>query len=142
MVSLECELSRIQARRLWEEWLQESESVFARLVYVSQLRDASGRYVDPFLLRMFPPRMCHRIVSQAHRDVFRQWLGLSARRKVRDLRRYCYTVCPTEKANKTEWTCMFGELVPSGVSIDELRLFYANVGRLAHLVCREFRQHV
>jgi len=139
MVSLEGELSRIQARRLWEERLQESDSVFARLVFVSQLRDASGRYADPFLRRMFPARTCHRLVSEAHRDVFREWLTLSARMKVRDLKRYCNTIWAAETSDKTAWTCLCPDLVPSGVSINELRLFAEDVKRLTQMVHRQLR---
>jgi hypothetical protein len=137
MVSLEGELSRIQARRLWEARLQESDSVFARLVFVSQLRDASGRYADPFLRRLFPSRTCHQLVSDAHREVFREWLTLSARMKVRDLKRYCNTICASETSDKTAWTCLCAELVPSGISINELRLFSEDVKRLTHMVHRQ-----
>ncbi len=141
MVSLHCELRRIGALRLWEERLQETDSVFARLVFVSQLRDASGRYVDPFLLRVFPARTCHRIVADAHRQVFREWLALSARTKLRDFQRYCDAICHRKGAGETAWTSLYRELVPSGISINELSLFSENTRRLVHMMCRR-QEHV
>ena len=74
MLSLESELRRTHALRRWEERLQQTDSVFARLVFVSQLRDAPGRYIDPFLRRWFSIRTYHQIVANAHREIFREWL--------------------------------------------------------------------
>src|SRR5262249_61130385 len=85
MLSLESELRRTHALRRWEERLQQTDSVFARLVFVSQLRDASGRYIDSFLLRSFSTRSCHQIVANAHRQIFRERLNLRARPKVAPL---------------------------------------------------------
>src|SRR5713101_3493479 len=93
MLSLESELRRTHALRRWEERLQQTDSVFARLVFVSQLRDASGRYADPFLQRWFSRRACHQIVANAHREIFREWLELSARSKLQDLRKYNDAIC-------------------------------------------------
>jgi len=136
MMSVDCELRRIQAIRLWEERLQGSDSVFARLVFVSQLRDAAGRYTDPFLVRVFPSRRCHRILGDAHRQVFREWLGLGAREKLRDFQRYCDAICQRAAPREAEWTRLCCELVPSGISIAELDLFCGIANRLAHLICR------
>src|SRR5712664_3042200 len=93
MLSLESELRRTHALRRWEERLQQTDSVFARLVFVSQLRDASGRYMDSFLLRSFSDHTCHQIIANAHRQIFREWLQLSARSKLRDLRKYNDAIC-------------------------------------------------
>ncbi len=137
MVSLDCELRRIQALRLWEERLQDSDSVFARLVFVSQLRDASGRYADPFLARVFSPRNCHKILSDAHRQVFREWLGMSARTKLRDLHKYRDTICQRRPPAEAAWASLCRELVPSAISINELNLFCETAKRLAYVICRQ-----
>jgi len=137
VVSLDCELRRIHDLRLWEERLHGIDSVFARLAFVSQLRDASGRYVDPFLLRAFAPRRCHQIVANAHQQVFREWLGLTARVKLRDFQKYCNAICTSSAAGETEWTSLCCELIPSGISIDELNLFGGDAKRLARIICRQ-----
>jgi len=139
MVSLDCELRRIQVLRVWEERLQGSDCIFARLVFLSQLRDASGRYADPFLVRVFPSRSCHKIVADAHLQVFREWLGLDARLKLRDFRKYCAAICQRSAPREAEWTSLCRDLVPSGISIDELDLFCGTANRLAHVICRRDR---
>jgi hypothetical protein len=140
LLSLESELRRVHALRCWEERLQQSDSMFARLVFVSRLRDASGRYVDPFLLRAFPPRTCHEILVAAHRQIFRDWLRLSARSKLRDLQRYSHAICQRAGVEEAAWTSLCRELIPSGISIDELNLFCETAKRLAHLICRQERE--
>jgi len=139
MVSRDCELRRIQVLRHWEGRVQRSDCVFAKLVFVSQLRDASGRYTDPLLVGAFPPRTCHRIVADAHRQIFREWLGLEARMKLRDFQKYCTAICQRSAPRESEWTRLCRDLVPSGVSIDELDLFCGTANRLAHVICRRDR---
>ena len=140
MLSLECELRRTHALRCWEERLQRTDSVFARLVFVSQLRDASGRYVDPFLRRSFSGRTCHQIVANAHREVFREWLALSARSKLRDLRSYNDAIChKAATVPEGAWTQLCREAIPSGISITELNHFCETAQRLAHFICRNER---
>lgn len=136
MLSLDCELRRIQALRLWEDRLQSSDSVFVRLVFLSQLRDASGRYTDPFLAGLFSPRNCHKIIAGAHREVFREWLGLSARTKLRELQKYCQMICKRTPPEEAEWTTFCRELVPSPISISELNLFRETGKRLTRVICR------
>ena len=135
MVRLDFELRRIHGLRLWEERLQRIDSVFARVVFVSQLRDAAGRYVDPFLLGVFTHRKCHQILADAHRHIFREWLGLSARVKLRDFQKYCDAICTRSVAGETTWKSLCRELIPSGISIDELNLFAGDARRLAHIIC-------
>jgi hypothetical protein len=140
MLSLESELRRTHALRRWEERLQQTDSVFARLVFVSQLRDASGRYMDSFLLRSFSDRTCHQIIANAHRQIFREWLQLSARSKLRDLRKYNDAICQGATAAKeAAWTSLCREVIPSGISITELNFFCDTAQRLAHIVCRNER---
>ena len=137
MLSLESELRRTHALRRWEERLQQTDSVFARLVFVSQLRDASGRYIDSFLLRSFSGRSCHQIVANAHRQIFREWLELSARSKLRDLHKYNDAICQGGAAAKeAAWTSLCREVIPSGISITELNFFCETAHRLAHIICR------
>jgi hypothetical protein len=134
MVSLDSELRRIHALRLWEERLQASDSVFVRLVFVSQLRDAAGRYADPFLLRVFSARGCHTMVADAHRQVFREWLGMSARLKLRDFKKYRDALCQRTAPSQAVWSTLWSRLVPSGISIAELDLFCETVKRLAEVI--------
>ena len=136
MLSLESELRQTHALRCWEERLQQTDSVFARLVFVSQLRDASGRYMDSFLLRSFSGRTCHQIVANAHRQIFREWLELSARSKLRDLRKYNDAICQGATAAKeAAWTSLCREVIPSEISITELNFFCETAQRLAHIMC-------
>lgn len=137
VASLQCQLRRIGALRMWEERLQQSDSVFARLVFVSQLRDATGRYADPFLLRVFPARICHKVLGEAHRHVFREWLALSARLKLRDVQRYCAAICQRDGPGEVAWTSLCCELVPSGISINELNLFCGDAKRFAQIIRRQ-----
>ena len=140
MLSLESELRRTHTLRRWEERLQQTDSVFARLVFVSQLRDASGRYIDSFLLRSFSSRSCHQIVANAHRQIFREWLELSARSKLHDLRKYNDAICQRAAAAKeAAWTSLCREVIPSGISITELNFFCETAQRLAHIICRNER---
>ena len=133
MASLDCELRRIQALKLWEHRLCESDSLFVRLMFLSSLRDAAGRYADPFLLRVFSKRDCDRILSDAHRRLFREWLGMSARLKLRDFRIYRDAICHRSLPDETGILLCRG-LVPSGISIDELNLFCQTTKRLARLI--------
>src|SRR5580704_8236702 len=103
MGSLDRVLYRIQSLRLWEDRLQASDSVFARLVFLSQLRDASGRYTDRFLLRTFSARSCHQIVADAHLQVFREWIALEARAKLRDFQKFCDAICQRMAPREAEW---------------------------------------
>ena len=141
MLSLESELRRTHALRCWEQRLQQIESVFARLVFLSQLRDGSGRYVDQFLQRSFSARTCHYIVARAHVEVFREWLGLSARLKLRDLRKYNDAICRVAgPATEAAWTNLCREVIPSGISITELNFFCGTAQRLGYLLCRKDRE--
>jgi len=140
VLSSACELRRIGALRRWERRLQKSDSVFARLVFVSQLRDSSGRYVDSFLMREFPARTCHGIVAEAHRQVFREWLALSTRTRLRDFRTYCYSICCKTEIAEAAWASLCRELVPSGISIDELSLFCETAKHLGQLICPHERR--
>jgi hypothetical protein len=63
MFRVSSELRQTHALRCWQETVQLIESVFARLVFVSRLRDSSGRYADPYLNRVCSLRACHQIIA-------------------------------------------------------------------------------
>jgi hypothetical protein len=136
MVSLDRELRRVHALRLWEDQLQAIDSVFVRLVFVSVLRDASGRYSHDFLVSVFSARDCHNIVAEAHREIFREWLGMSARLKLRDFQKYRDAICQRTALTEADWSSLWRELVPSRISITELNHFCETARRLAEVVCR------
>jgi hypothetical protein len=133
MASLDCELRRLQALQAWKDQLLKSNSVFVQLMHLSRLRDGSGRYADPFLLRAFSKRDCERILSEAHRLIFREWLAMSARRKLRDFKIYRDAICQRYVPDEPGMILCRG-LVPSGISIDELNLFCQTTRRLARLI--------
>jgi len=135
MLGLDRELRRTHALRAWEERLQGSDSVFVRLVFVSHLRDESGRYVDPFLVPVFSACGCHDILAAAHRQVFREWLGMSARLKLRDFLKYRDAICQRKPPTEAAWFSLWRALVPSGISIDELNLFCETAKRLSEVIC-------
>ncbi len=128
------ELRQAYALRCWQEKLQAIESVFARLIFVSWLRDSSGRYVDPYLNRVCSPRICHQIVADAHLQIFRNWLQISARSKLSDIRKYQVTLCSKSLATERIWSEFCRDLVPSGISITELALFFGTMKRLRYIV--------
>jgi hypothetical protein len=130
MLKLESELRRAVAFRQWESRLQQADSVFARLVFLSTLRDASGRYVDPFLLRFCSARVCHETIMGAHRQTFRTWLRLSARAKSRDLKKYSDTIV-SDIAAESAWLNLCRDVIPAALSIDELNLFCETAKQLA-----------
>ena len=129
MLSWETELRRTQAIRHWQERLQDADCLFARLIYVSCLRDASGRYVDPYLLGICPARMCNMILAEVHREIFREWLQLSLRSKMKDLKAYSDSVTKGTD-DECAWVALCREAIPSGISIQELKLFREAVKRL------------
>ena len=129
MLRPESELRRALALRQWEARLQQTDSVFARLVYLSTLRNDSGRYVDAFLLRFFSGRTCHETLMKVHRQTFREWLYLSARAKSRDLRKYSDTIM-NRSATESAWN-QLSEVIPAAISIDELNLFCETAKQLA-----------
>jgi hypothetical protein len=100
------------------------------------LRDASGRYADAFLARVFPARVCHSILAQAHRQVFREWLGMSAQLQLRDFQKYRTAICQRTPPPDAVWSSLWRGVVPSGISIDELNLFTATAKRLEEVICR------
>ncbi len=135
------ELRQIHALRCWQEKLQAVESVFARLVFVSRLRDASGRYVDSYLSRVYSPKTCHQIVSDVHLQIFRHWLQISAKAKLSDLRRYHVTTCAQGLATDRTWSQLCRELIPSGISITELTFFSETVNKLRSIVVGPPNEH-
>ena len=135
MIGLDSELLRIHALRRWQARLQEVESVFARLVYVSSLLASSGRYAEPYLNQVFPPGACHRLLADVHRQVFREWLSLSLKCKIRDLQLYSEAICqPHAEASDLEWIRFCNGLVPSGITIAELTLFSGTTRRIARVI--------
>ena len=135
VLGITAELKRVHAKLLWQERIQEIDPLFAQIVYLARLRSASGRYRDPVLARVMSSTMCHRLIGDAHRHAFRDWLTLSLRAKCRDLRAYRASIClqPGE-IPISSWSRLCRELVPSGVSITELTLFLDTAGKMAHIM--------
>jgi hypothetical protein len=135
VLGITAELRRVHAKLLWQERIQEIDPLFAQVVYLARLRGPSGRYRDPVLSRVMSSTMCHRLIGDAHRHAFREWLALSLRAKCRDLRAYRASIClqPGERAIGA-WSRLCRELVPSGVSITELTLFLNTAGKIAHIM--------
>lgn len=136
VANFDSELRRTHVLRLWEERLQNVDSVFAQLIFLSALRDDSGRYFDADLGKTFPAQICHQMLSQVHRDVFRQWLSMSARCRISDLRKYNDTLLYASSTDSAvrEWPPLCRALVPSGISITELTLYFETMDKLAHVV--------
>jgi hypothetical protein len=138
MANCESELRRIHVLRSWQERLQEIEPVFAQLIFVARLRDISGNYVHADLRKVFSLDVCHQILSRIHRELFIKWLSMSARDRLRDLRKYNETLCSSAvRARETDWQILCRELVPSGVSITELALFFETMEKMRCFVIRD-----
>src|SRR5215469_5700651 len=84
--TLEVRLDYEQARKWWFERLTRVGSEFARLFFLSTLRDAeSSRYFEARLAERTSVDCCHRVLLESHINTFRQWLALPTQRKIEDL---------------------------------------------------------
>ncbi len=101
---------------LQEAWTRKVEtipSVFARLIYLSQLRDNTGRYRNAEILELTSQANAHRLIRESHINAFRNWLTLTFREQTADLRRYlCSLGRPTnELLSSRAWTQLCTEVI-------------------------------
>jgi hypothetical protein len=74
---------------LWRKTLNRIPTVFGRLVYIAALQDANtGRYCEPALAQMIGADEADRVLSNAHHQIFSQWLSFSLEEQKNDLEAY------------------------------------------------------
>ncbi len=116
-------------------------SEFARLLYVSSLRDlSSGRYDHAGLAAMYPPEAVQQAMGTCHAELFLRILESPLEEQERDLR-FCLSHMESDSLQKTvrRWAQMevYRVLVPDRVPEYLRELFLSNVRLLLELLDSE-----
>jgi hypothetical protein len=111
--------------RLWDERINTIPTVFGRMVYMAQQRQAYGRYSDSEIAKMTSQATCERVIRDAHVRAFRVWLALSLEEKTADLKPYFQTLTFTGPPHelRIRWDRLCRDLIPPRISSTEVNLF-------------------
>ena len=112
----------------WNRRLLEIPTLFGRLVFVSSLRDSAGLYQEIALSTMLGPNEAQRVLSQAHREIFSEWLALGLAAKKSDLETYLAAAAQDLRAPlSAQW---FQQLIPLSAQVPEQQLYLADLETL------------
>lgn len=82
-------LDRSAKEDLWQKTLLQIPTQVGRLVYSSQLRDAStGKYHHHGLEVIYGEEEAQKAIRQSHKQLFTEWLAMGLEAKTRDLELY------------------------------------------------------
>lgn len=121
--------------------LCDLESVFARLVYFSSLRDHDGRYNQSGLSADLDQEKTDRIIRAAHAEAFAEWLTLSLEGQKSDLDLYLSEFeGPRKKAVVHYWARIEPHrgVIPERASDAERVLYLADFEALLALLAAQY----
>ncbi|GAC1440613.1 MAG: hypothetical protein NVSMB58_37730 [Terriglobales bacterium] len=134
-------ISRTEVERMWTDRLDTIPSVFARLFYLSSLRQKNGMYAECAMSSLASGEIADEIIRRSHVLCFRIWLSMDLAQKTDDLEPYLRSLVPlgkqTEilaKSRPENFTAVFRELIPSDASLLEIRFFLVTVSIVQKLV--------
>ena len=111
---------------LWRGTLLQIPTLFGRLVFLSNLRDAhSGGYSHPALLSTDD---ADRTLRGSHQQVFQEWIGCSLAEQKSDLEDYLST------AGGPRYASAYRDLVPATARDVERQLYLTDLETLLELL--------
>src|SRR4029450_12051535 len=121
---------------------QDIPSLFARIIYMSSLRNSRHKYTESEFISAFDRGICHRIIEEAHSSTFRVWLSMDWRAKAADLKPYLLTLgfrgSPFRQS--LPWNHLCEDIVPNDASVNEVQLFLSTVHTVVHVLADLERQ--
>jgi hypothetical protein len=131
-------------RRLLEDFSSRTlgaiPSEYARLVYVSTLRDlATGRYEHAGLAVCYPEGAVHEALLESHAEIFARILEMPLATQLVDLRACLASLGEELRSQAARWRELefYRVLVPTGVPPYIRELFCANLEALLSVVEKE-----
>ena len=108
---------------MWRNTLRRIPGAFARLVYLSSLKDAGTcRYSHPGLAQLFSGEEIDRTLRSSHHEGFTEWLTLALEEQKRDLDDFLDT-----ERGATATLAAPMALIPGEAGETERRLFAADL---------------
>lgn len=138
--SADTELTRSAPVDLWRRTLAQIPSAFGRLVYLSSLRDASGRYTHHGLAHLFGEAEADEALKRSHEAVFDDWLTLFLPQQKQDVEVYLEGLGTQPAQVIASWmrTEIYRTLAPSSARASQRRLFESDFRVLTELFRRQF----
>lgn len=130
----------VVAARVREDILAGLPGAFARLVYLSSLRDEnSGTYRHYALEARHTPEQCHAALLACHREIFYAWLRTSLEEQRDELRSYLGTLDEDRTTVLTTWKKLepFRLYVPAEATRGERELFLSDLRILGDLFLQD-----
>jgi len=116
------------AVELWKRTLSQIPTRFARLVFISRLRDPGGRYVYGPLIEAMGREITDRTLASSHYLVFAEWIASSLADQKADLDAYL--------RDRTEMRTLDGyrDFIPASAHEVERQLYITDLETLLTMV--------
>jgi len=128
------------ASDLWRHTLSQIPSLFGRLIYLSNLRDAdSNVYRHHGLAAVFGGEEANTAIRQSHEEAFAQWLEFTLEQQKADLETHVAGLEPERKRVVENWSRLepYRNLPPAASSTVEKTLFLDDLETLLSLMRNE-----
>jgi hypothetical protein len=134
-------LERSAAADLWRNTLNQVQSVFGRLVYLTSLRDQNtGRYEHHGLAQMFGEGETEAALRDSHEKTFSEWLCFNMEQQKADLDLYLSSFQTDRRTILGTWIRLapYRGLVPASALDPERRLYLADLETLLEILKAEY----
>jgi hypothetical protein len=134
-------LERSAAADLWRNTLNQVQSVFGRLVYLTSLRDQNtGRYEHHGLAQMFGEGETDAALRDSHEKTFSEWLCFNMEQQKADLDLYLSSFQTDRRTILGTWIRLapYRGLVPASALDPERRLYLADLETLLEILKAEY----
>ena len=115
------------AADVWRGLVSCIPTIFGRLVYLSSLRDSSGRYFHDSMASL-PREDAERALRNSHQQVFQQWICFGLEEQKADLDEYLAT------AGGPRYALAYRNLVPATAREVERQLYLTDLETLLELL--------
>ncbi len=125
----------------WRKTIYQILSQFGRLVYLSSLYDRQDRrYYQADLAESLGLDEADRIIREAHRQTFQQWLCIDLEAQKADLDLYLADLGVEKRTTLAIWAGLapYRDLIPPETDEPERALFLADLRALLELLNRQY----
>ncbi len=125
----------------WRNAIYQILSQFGRLVYLSSLYDRQERrYYHADLASSLGLDEADRVIREAHRQTFQQWLCYDLEEQKADLDLYLSDLGVEKRTTLAIWAGLapYRDLIPPGAEDPERALFLADLKALLELLNRQY----
>jgi hypothetical protein len=132
---------QVLAAELRRDLLSSMHTVYARLVFLSGLRDAnSGTYEHFEVSARLGDDLCHRVLHAEHIHCYREWLAMSLEQQRADLMLYLVSVGLNRRQVLQTWlvTAPYRSLVPLHTQPVEQDVFFSDMIALLSVLMNEY----